>query len=95
MDPEQRLGNNSAAEVKSHPWFAHINWDDLVARRCRAPFRPRLSNINDMSNFANYDAEISPAPKCKRSNRNLWHLWEWVETDDLTIHTVTANTKKS
>ena len=25
-DPKKRLGAHGAAEVKSHPYFAHINW---------------------------------------------------------------------
>ena len=27
-DPEERLKN--ASEIKSHPWFSHINWADLL-----------------------------------------------------------------
>ena len=40
----KRLGCNQARhgvrEVKSHPFFASVSWDDLMARRVAAPFNP-------------------------------------------------------
>ena len=90
VNPESRLGRNGYQEIQEHPWFAEINWEDLAARKIKAPLQPKLKNLNDLSNFANYDSEMPPPPKTKRSNRNLWHMWEWVDTSDLAIHSVTA-----
>lgn len=53
--PETRLGfNNGATEIKAHPWFASINWDD-VARKGLKPYSPYLSKttyelMKDISN---------------------------------------------
>ncbi|KAM5316154.1 ribosomal protein S6 kinase beta-2 isoform 2-T2 [Glossophaga mutica] len=43
-NPSQRIGGGpgDAADVQRHPFFRHINWDDLLARRVDPPFRPCL-----------------------------------------------------
>ncbi len=53
-DPRKRLGGGvtDASEVKSHPFFAPINWDDLLRRNLPAPFVPRISCATDVSNFS-------------------------------------------
>ena len=43
-NPKTRLGSiNDAADVKSHPFFAGIDWDKLVALQIPAPFKPAVS----------------------------------------------------
>lgn len=32
-------------QPQRHPFFRHINWDDLLARRVDPPFRPSLVSI--------------------------------------------------
>ncbi|KAF0684716.1 Aste57867_23317 [Aphanomyces stellatus] len=41
--PVERLGNASANDIKTHPFFASIKWDDLKARKLVAPFHPTLN----------------------------------------------------
>ncbi|XP_039091437.1 ribosomal protein S6 kinase beta-2 isoform X2 [Hyaena hyaena] len=36
---------------KRHPFFRHIHWDDLLARRVDPPFRPCLQSEEDVSQF--------------------------------------------
>lgn len=38
--PESRLGHNSVAEIKQHPWFAGLNWADLHERRLTPLYNP-------------------------------------------------------
>eukprot|EP01017_Pseudomicrothorax_dubius_P046067 TRINITY_DN8068_c0_g2_i4.p1 TRINITY_DN8068_c0_g2~~TRINITY_DN8068_c0_g2_i4.p1 ORF type:complete len:186 (-),score=41.50 TRINITY_DN8068_c0_g2_i4:82-639(-) len=47
--PSKRLGS---AEIRSHPWFADINWDSLLQKKIKAPFRPKLKDELDLSNFS-------------------------------------------
>ena len=49
-DPEQRLGHGGAAELKVHPWFAGLDWDNLA--RAKAAFIPHLSSDTDTTYFA-------------------------------------------
>jgi serine/threonine protein kinase len=49
LDPRQRLGAGSIDEIKSHAWFAGIDWDHLDA--LDPPFVPTLRNDFDTSYF--------------------------------------------
>ncbi|CAL4143131.1 unnamed protein product, partial [Meganyctiphanes norvegica] len=53
-DPRQRLGGGprDAQELKEHPFFKDLNWDDLATKKIPAPFVPRISNELDTSNFS-------------------------------------------
>ncbi|XP_020785874.1 ribosomal protein S6 kinase beta-1 isoform X1 [Boleophthalmus pectinirostris] len=44
-------GPGDAAEVQAHPFFRHINWDDLLARKVDPPFKPFLQSPDDVSQF--------------------------------------------
>lgn len=43
----QRLGSGpeDAAAVQAHPFFKHVNWDDVLARRLDPPIKPLLVSI--------------------------------------------------
>ncbi|PHU24227.1 putative serine/threonine protein kinase IRE3 [Capsicum chinense] len=48
-DPNQRLGDGGASEVKQHPFFRDISWDSLA--RQKAAFVPASENALDTSYF--------------------------------------------
>lgn len=52
-DPARRLGSGptDAEEIKSHPFFRDINWDDMFNKRVPPPFCPTLKNPSDTSWF--------------------------------------------
>ncbi|KAI8888884.1 kinase-like protein [Backusella circina FSU 941] len=52
-DPKTRLGAgpSDAADIKSHPFFRGVNWDDMLAKRVPPPFCPTVNNPLDISNF--------------------------------------------
>ena len=43
-DPTERLGcgPNKLQEIKDHPFFASMNWEDLLAMKIKAHIRPKL-----------------------------------------------------
>lgn len=59
-DPRKRLGSVSADDIKRHPFFKTINWDDLAARRVPAPFKPKILSELDVSNFAEEFTSMVP-----------------------------------
>ena len=51
-DPVRRLGAQGAAEVKNHPWFAQLDWDQLFAKQVSPPFIPNLTDLADTQYFS-------------------------------------------
>lgn len=53
-DPKKRLGGNSknATEIKEHPFFAAINWDNIRLKKLTPPFKPILQSDDDTQNFS-------------------------------------------
>eukprot|EP01017_Pseudomicrothorax_dubius_P030675 TRINITY_DN3847_c0_g3_i2.p2 TRINITY_DN3847_c0_g3~~TRINITY_DN3847_c0_g3_i2.p2 ORF type:complete len:554 (+),score=180.33 TRINITY_DN3847_c0_g3_i2:2572-4233(+) len=50
--PEQRLGaQEDAKEIKSHPWFADIDWGKMYRKETKPPFKPKISADDDVTNF--------------------------------------------
>ncbi|XP_042345704.1 serine/threonine-protein kinase Sgk2b [Plectropomus leopardus] len=49
-DVSKRLGGRfDLVELQEHPFFASINWDDLLARKVRPPFIPKVTGPCDVS----------------------------------------------
>lgn len=52
-DPEDRIGTNSIEEIKSHPFFRGIDWENI--RKGPAPFCPELESEEDHRYFDNFE----------------------------------------
>ena len=50
-EPERRFGHKGAEEVKSHPFFKGIHWEDVLKKRLRPPFVPTLTSQQDVRYF--------------------------------------------
>ncbi|TPX47866.1 hypothetical protein SeLEV6574_g02424 [Synchytrium endobioticum] len=50
-DPNERLGQDGPEAIKTHPFFADINWTKLMARKYQPPFKPNVTSATDTSNF--------------------------------------------
>ncbi|XP_051502762.1 ribosomal protein S6 kinase alpha-5-like isoform X1 [Myxocyprinus asiaticus] len=61
-DPKKRLGSgpSGAQDVKSHPFYQKMNWEDLAAKKVPAPFKPVIRDELDVSNFAEEFTEMDP-----------------------------------
>ncbi|KAL8725026.1 MAG: hypothetical protein Q9166_007625 [cf. Caloplaca sp. 2 TL-2023] len=59
VNPNHRLGNLSGGvdRVKSHPFFASVDWDDLYYRKVKGPIIPQLRHAADTSCFEEYPNE--------------------------------------
>uniref|UniRef100_A0A3B5QTU3 Ribosomal protein S6 kinase n=1 Tax=Xiphophorus maculatus TaxID=8083 RepID=A0A3B5QTU3_XIPMA len=44
-------GAGDATDVQAYPFFRHINWEDLLARKVEPPFKPVLQSADDVSQF--------------------------------------------
>jgi serine/threonine protein kinase len=59
FNQSKRLGSRGAQEVRSHPFFAAIEWDKLMRREVRPPWRPSVRSESDVQNF---DPEFTSEP---------------------------------
>ena len=54
-NPGKRLGcvatQGGENAIKAHPFFRDINWEDLLRRAVRPPFKPKLKTKRDVTNF--------------------------------------------
>lgn len=62
-DRTQRLGNlkGGAEDVKNHPYFLSIDWQQLLECKLRAPIVVRAKSEGDASNFETYE-EVEEQP---------------------------------
>ena len=63
-DVKERLGYSSGiVEIKNHPFFKGINFQDIENKKIEAPFIPKIDNSTDVQNFdeifTNEDLEMS------------------------------------
>ena len=66
-NPNKRLGVNGADEIKAHPFFKGLNWDNIL--KLNPPFIPKLKNDYDCHYFDTYK-EIEPFyPKIKKAKK--------------------------
>lgn len=60
-DPSTRLGvRGGVDEIKSHMYFAEIDWDQVYARQLVPPYVPDLQSDMDLSNFDPSFLEMQP-----------------------------------
>ncbi|EUD64870.1 AGC protein kinase [Plasmodium inui San Antonio 1] len=52
-NPKKRLGSGAtdAEEIKNHPFFKNVNWDDVLNKKVKPPFKPPLFDQMDLQNF--------------------------------------------
>ncbi|KAL9902316.1 JIL-1 kinase isoform 1-T7 [Glossina fuscipes fuscipes] len=87
-DPKKRLGGNkkSAGDIKNHPFFRGINWNELKSKRRKAPFKPTLNGEEDTQNFSEEFTKQpvidSPAPVPVNSHR-LFRSYSYVAPQHL------------
>ncbi|XP_028983750.1 serine/threonine-protein kinase Sgk2b isoform X2 [Betta splendens] len=61
-DVSKRLGGSrDLAELQEHPLFASLDWDDLLARKVRPPFIPRVTGPCDIS-YIDSAFTLQPVP---------------------------------
>ena len=91
----ERLGLKGADEIKSHPFFKGIDWENI--RSTKAPFIPRLKNDYDTSYFENYKIKepFYPPPKRKIKRKDIEYMGYTYKDDSYNDITISNEYEKS
>ena len=80
--PNVRLGKNGSEEIKNHPFFKGINWDNVL--NMKPPFIPILNNDYDVRYFEkfNYKEPFYPSEIGYKKRKNAEYLGYTFKNDD-------------
>ena len=97
-NPNERLGLKGADEIKKHPFFKGIDWDNI--RKTKAPFIPKLKNDYDTSYFENYETKepFYPPLKKRLKRKDIEYMGYTYKEDsgnDITLFTEFENSMKA
>ncbi|KAL8572053.1 hypothetical protein ACOMHN_026679 [Nucella lapillus] len=59
-DPQKRLGARGVNEIKRHRFFRGLRWEDLAQKKIAAPFKPKIKDDLDVSNFSEDFTNMPP-----------------------------------
>jgi len=80
-NPTNRLGSNSISELTSHPFFATVDWSELLKKEVTPPFQPTVV-ADDVFNFdAEYTSRTpkdSPAIPASATTHELFRGFSYV-----------------
>lgn len=43
-EPSKRLGNKGYQQIMNHPWFKDVDFDSILKKEMKAPFKPNLKS---------------------------------------------------
>jgi|EP00161_Ancyromonas_sigmoides_P006997 serine/threonine protein kinase len=81
-DPAQRLGSRGGAdEVKTHPFFASLDWEAMYRKGIDPPFKPKMRSETDLVNFDPRFTEMtptdeSPGPQDKKIPEEMQRMFD-------------------
>lgn len=67
-DPRKRLGANGANEIMKHPFFDDIDFNNLMLKKIKPPFMPRLKSNTDTKYIDENFLEINPIDSYNQSD---------------------------
>ena len=71
---DDRLGKNGSEEIKRHPFFKDVNWNNI--RNSKAPFIPQLKNEYDTKYFEKFEVKepFYPTNKNKFKRKDVEYV---------------------
>ncbi len=76
-DPGTRLGRKGLSEIKKHPFFSGISFEDLKKKKVKAHFKPSIDKEDPYNNFDEeyLNMEISESPVADWSKEDEYSNW--------------------
>ncbi len=78
----KRLGKNGAEEIKKHPFFKDLDWDNI--RTMKPPFIPKIKNEHDTKYFEIFEENepFYPTPKKYAKRKDIEYLGYTYKVDN-------------
>ena len=78
----KRLGKNGAEEIKKHPFFKDLDWDNI--RTTKPPFIPKIKNEYDTKYFETFEENepFYPTPKKYAKRKDIEYLGYTYKVDN-------------
>jgi len=81
-DGAARLGARGPSEIMAHPWFADIDWEDMVGDRTTPPMKPpkdiNMATQSEIGSFA--DEKNSKKVDLTEADQKYYETWEFVSS---------------
>lgn len=45
QNPNSRLGFFGVAEIKAHPFFRNLDWNNIMSKEMKPPFTPKVDSL--------------------------------------------------
>ena len=76
-DPGTRLGRKGLSEIKKHPFFSGISFEELKKKKVKAHFKPSIDKEDPCNNFDEeyLNMEISESPVADWSKEDEYSNW--------------------
>ena len=95
-DPNKRLGKNGSEEIKSHPFFKDVDWEN-IRTKMKPPFVPEIENDYDTKYFEVLDEEepfYPPKKPIKRRKDMEWLGFTYKGNNDEGLDNVNQNVQQ-
>jgi len=87
----ERLGKNGFNEIKLHPFFNGINWDDILAKKIKPPFTLSLSQSYFDPSFTNSSINWSEGDDLNNARERSQSNFELLLMDTIIQNNITNN----
>ena len=99
--PYKRLGCNGIKEIKDHPWFKKLNWEELLNKNMKSPFVPKNGDNFDkrycegVEQIDTQTKERYQYYKSKNKFKTLFINYTFIREEDKQQYINLLNTNKS
>ncbi len=85
VDSASRLGAENTGAIKSHPWFADVDFSGMLLKTIKAPEIPKLTSGVDTSYFDDYEKDIMLEDTAKQHKGTPGSVISerWLEWDEI------------
>lgn len=89
-DPDQRLGGgpDDGLELMNHPWFAGVDWNMIMQKQIKPPFKPKLQSKTDVryidETFTKQKVNNSPESLVDSLKGGMWQGFSYTKENNMT-----------